>query len=53
MRAATVIKIVVVLAAALVATAVAVLMSTDFGAYKGQIESAVRGATGRQLSIDG
>ena len=53
MRAATVIKIVVVLAAALVATAVAVLMSTDFGAYKGQIESAVRDATGRRLSIDG
>lgn len=53
MRAMTVIRVVVVLVVALVVTAVAVLMSIDFGGYKGEIAAAVREATGRQLDIDG
>lgn len=53
MRVATVIRIVVVLVVALAVTGVAILMSTDFGRYKSEIESAVRDATGRQLVIDG
>jgi uncharacterized protein involved in outer membrane biogenesis len=53
MRFATVIRIVVVLVVALAVTAVAILMSTDFSAYKTQVEAAVTNATGRKLAITG
>lgn len=53
MRALRLAKWVVIGVAALVVAAVAILRSTDFGAYKGEAEQAVQDATGRRLAIDG
>jgi hypothetical protein len=53
MKAVRLVKWSLVVLAALVVAAVAVVLSTDFGAYKGYAENAVRNATGRSLAIDG
>jgi len=53
MKFSTVIKIVLGLVVALVVTAVAILFTMDFSAYKGEIQTAVKDATGRDLVIEG
>jgi AsmA family protein len=53
MRLRTILIVVAVVLAGLVATAVGILMSIDFNQYKPQIAAAVKSATGRDLSIGG
>lgn len=52
-RLSTIIKGLLTLMVAVVVTAVAILYSTDFNAYKDDIRSLVREATGRDLVIEG
>jgi uncharacterized protein involved in outer membrane biogenesis len=53
MRLITILKGCLALAAAIAVTAIAILYSTDFNAYKGDISAFVRENTGRNLEIDG
>ena len=53
MRALRFAKWSMVLVAVLIAAAAVIVLSTDFGAYKGYAEEAVRNATGRKLVFDG
>ncbi|MBT5459358.1 MAG: AsmA family protein [Rhodospirillaceae bacterium] len=52
-RLSTLLKGLMTLMVAVVVTAVAILYSTDFSAYKGDIETLIRDATGRELVIEG